>query len=119
MMRYAATRQLYLRSVTSGILLPRSIQCGSMSVDVSSASITTGWEHLSQDAVAAIIGFWGGVAGQITGVLLSVSSDFLGGRKRAMLIGLSGISVALIGTSTDSLKNSVATARGMCTLDIY
>lgn len=26
-----------------------------------------------------------------------MSSDFLGGRKRAMLIGLSGLSVALIG----------------------
>ena len=53
--------------------------------------------NVFQDAVAAIIGFWGGIAGQITGVLLSISSDFLGGRKRAMLIGLSGISVALIG----------------------
>jgi MFS transporter, FLVCR family, disrupted in renal carcinoma protein 2 len=48
------------------------------------------------DAVAAIIGLWGGIAGQVTGVLLSMSSDFLGGRKRAMLIGLSGLSVALI-----------------------
>ena len=50
-----------------------------------------------QDAVSAIIGFWGGIAGQITGVVLSISSDFLGGRKRAMLIGLSGLSVVLIG----------------------
>eukprot|EP01043_Picozoa_sp_COSAG02_P008523 COSAG02_NODE_274_length_26244_cov_36.943507_21_plen_100_part_00 len=55
-----------------------------------------------QDAVAAIIGFWGGIAGQITGVLLSISSDFLGGRKRAMLIGLSGLSVVLIGNSPDN-----------------
>ena len=45
----------------------------------------------------AIIGFWCGIAGQITGVVLSISSDFLGGRKRAMLIGLSGLSVVLIG----------------------
>ena len=48
------------------------------------------------DAVAAVIGFWGGIAGQVAGVLLSMASDFVGGRKRAMLIVLSGLSVLLI-----------------------
>ena len=48
------------------------------------------------DAVAAVIGFWGGIAGQVAGVLLSMASDFVGGRKRAMLVVLSGLSVLLI-----------------------
>jgi FLVCR family MFS transporter len=60
------------------------------------------------DAVAAVIGFWGGIAGQVAGVLLSMGSDFVGGRKRAMLIVLSGLSVVLVAYFTIMCQQHMA-----------
>ena len=68
--------------------------------------ITAAWQSIlsvvlkdvvfDSDAVAGNIGLWGGFAGQAAGVALSLLSDWVGGKKRGILIVLAAVSTVLI-----------------------